>query len=179
MGENEIKEVTEQARKQVPIQGKIEPLVKKEWPATREGTKRHGAQMVIIANEGKPMEEIIKLIMGTIGCSHSEARSHFVYQVKNAIAPGVITTTPGGAGDPANVVIIRKLSPETHRALKARAWSHGRSTEAEIRAILDAAVRPADEIGIGSALAALGRRFRVDELEITRESAPAQPMRFE
>ena len=74
---------------------------------------------------------------------------------------------------------IRKLSPETHRALKARAQSHGRSVEAEIRAILDAAVKPAEEIGIGSALAALGRRFRGVQLEITRESAPARPMRFE
>jgi hypothetical protein len=50
-------------------------------------------------------------------------------------------------------VTIRKLSPETHRSLKARARGHGRSTEAEIRAILDAAVKPADEVGIGSALA--------------------------
>jgi plasmid stability protein len=75
-------------------------------------------------------------------------------------------------------VTIRKLSPQTHRALKARARSHGRSTEAEIRAILDAAVKPAEEIGIGSALAALGRRFRVVGLEITRESAPARPIQF-
>ncbi len=57
-------------------------------------------------------------------------------------------------------VTIRKLSPETHRALKLRARRYGRSTEAEIRAILDAAVTPAEKIGIGSALAALGRRFR-------------------
>jgi antitoxin FitA len=76
-------------------------------------------------------------------------------------------------------VTIRKLSPETHRALKARARLHGRSTEAEIRAILEAAVKPAEEIGIGSALAALGRRFRGVELEITRESAPARPTRLE
>jgi antitoxin FitA len=75
-------------------------------------------------------------------------------------------------------VTIRKLSPETHRALKARARGHGRSTEAEIRAILDAAVRPAEEIGVGSALAKLGRRFRGVELDIRRETAPAQPMRF-
>jgi antitoxin FitA len=76
-------------------------------------------------------------------------------------------------------VAIRKLSPETHRALKSRARGHGRSTEAEIRAILDAAVRPAEEIRIGSCLAKLGRRFRRVELNVRRETAPAQPMRFE
>jgi antitoxin FitA len=75
-------------------------------------------------------------------------------------------------------VTIRKLSPETHRALKASARGHGRSTEAEIRAILEAAVKPAEDIGIGSALKALGRRFRGVELEVERDSAPAQPMRF-
>jgi plasmid stability protein len=76
-------------------------------------------------------------------------------------------------------VTIRKLSPESHRALKARARRHGRSIEAEIRAILDAAVKPAEAVGIGSALATLGRRFRVSGFEIARESAPAQPIRFE
>jgi antitoxin FitA len=76
-------------------------------------------------------------------------------------------------------VTIRKLSPETHRSLKARARGHGRSTEAEIRAILDAAVRPADEVGIGSALAKLGRRFRGVELNIKRGTAPARPVSLE
>jgi antitoxin FitA len=76
-------------------------------------------------------------------------------------------------------VTIRKLSPETHRALKLRARRHGRSTEAEIRAILDAAVKPTGEIGIGSALTALGRRFRGVDLEINRDLAPVRPMRFE
>jgi plasmid stability protein len=76
-------------------------------------------------------------------------------------------------------VTIRKLSPETHRALKARARRHGRSTEAEIPATLDAAIKPAEEIGVGSALAALGRRFRGVDLKIKRDPAPARPMRFE
>ena len=53
-------------------------------------------------------------------------------------------------------IVIRNLSPETHRALQARAAQHGRSTEAEARAILDEAVRPAERIKFGSALAALG-----------------------
>lgn len=39
-------------------------------------------------------------------------------------------------------ITIRKLSEEAHRALKARAARHNRSAEAEMRAILEAAVRP-------------------------------------
>ena len=42
-------------------------------------------------------------------------------------------------------VVIRNLAEATHRALKERAKAHGRSTEAEIREILDAAVKPVEE----------------------------------
>ena len=50
-------------------------------------------------------------------------------------------------------VTVRNLPEATHRALKHRAAQHGRSTEAEIRHILEAAVQPGR--GLGSALAAL------------------------
>jgi antitoxin FitA len=76
-------------------------------------------------------------------------------------------------------VLIRKLSPSVHRALKLRARRHGRSTEAEIRTILEEAVKPAEEAGIGSALASLGRRFVVDELKTQRDKTPARPISFE
>ena len=52
-------------------------------------------------------------------------------------------------------VVVRNIPEETLRALKKRAAEAGRSTEAEIRAILESAARPS--VGIGSALAALGR----------------------
>ena len=39
-------------------------------------------------------------------------------------------------------VTIRNLSEETHRAHKLRAAHHGRSAEAEMRDILETAVRP-------------------------------------
>jgi antitoxin FitA len=52
-------------------------------------------------------------------------------------------------------VVVRNLPEETLRALKQRAALEGRSTEAEIRAILESAVRPS--LGIGSALAEIGR----------------------
>ena len=41
-----------------------------------------------------------------------------------------------------SAIVVRNISPETHRALRAQARERGRSTEAEISAILDGAVRP-------------------------------------
>lgn len=81
-------------------------------------------------------------------------------------------------------VTIRNLSEETHRALKLRAVHHGRSTEAEIRDILEAAVRPAERLRIGSALSALSREAGLtnadfEALEKSRDRAPAKPMTFE
>lgn len=78
-------------------------------------------------------------------------------------------------------VSIRNLSDETHRALKARAARHGRSTEAEIRHILETAVRPPDAVGFGTRLAEIGRRagLRDDDLDIERNETPATPLRFE
>lgn len=54
------------------------------------------------------------------------------------------------------VVTVRSLPEETHRALKLRAAQHGRSTEAEIRKILEEAVRLKTRVKIGSELAAFG-----------------------
>lgn len=81
-------------------------------------------------------------------------------------------------------VTIRNLSDATHRALKVRAARHNRSTEAEMRAILDAAVRPDDRLRLGSALAAMSRKLGltnadVEVLERTRDTRPAKPLRFE
>lgn len=58
-----------------------------------------------------------------------------------------------------SVVTVRNLPEETHRALKLRAAQHGRSTEAEIREILEEAVRPRTRVKIGSELAAFGQSF--------------------
>jgi antitoxin FitA len=56
-------------------------------------------------------------------------------------------------------VTIRGLSEETHRALNERAVQHGRSMVAEIRIILEEAVRPESRVKPGSALAAFGKQF--------------------
>lgn len=77
------------------------------------------------------------------------------------------------------VVTVRNLPEETHRALKLRAAQHGRSTEAEIREILEEAVRPKTRIKIGSALAAFGRRWEGIDLDISRDQTPTEPAVFE
>ncbi len=81
-------------------------------------------------------------------------------------------------------VTIRNLPEEVHRALKTRAENHGQSTEAEIRDILSAAVRPADRVRLGSAMSALSRKAGLtnadfEALEHVRDSKPAEPMSFE
>ena len=73
---------------------------------------------------------------------------------------------------------IRKLSAETHRALRARAVRNGRSTEAEVRAILDDAVRPPDRVKLGSALEDIGRSLAGLDLDIRRDKTPAKPIGF-
>jgi plasmid stability protein len=77
------------------------------------------------------------------------------------------------------VVTVRKLPVETHRALKLRAARHGRSTEAEIREILEEAVRPKKRVKIGSELAAFGQRFGGLDLNVTRDQTPTDPAVFE
>ena len=78
-----------------------------------------------------------------------------------------------------SVVTVRNLPEETHRALKLRATQHGRSTEAEIRKILEDAVRPKTRIKIGTELAAFGQRFGGLELDIRRDQTPTDPAVFE
>jgi plasmid stability protein len=81
-------------------------------------------------------------------------------------------------------VTIRNLSDAAHRALKVRAARHDRSTEAEMRAILEAAARPDGRLKLGSALAEIGRKIGLSDADIdalgqTRETNPASPMSLE
>ena len=74
---------------------------------------------------------------------------------------------------------VRNIPDETHRALRVRAATHGRSTEAEIRAILESAVRPEGRIRLGTLLAEIGREAGGVDLEIERDRTPAEPVSFE
>lgn len=81
-------------------------------------------------------------------------------------------------------VTIRNLSEEAHRALKVRAANHGRSAEAEMRDILESAVRPANRIRLGTALSQLSRDAGLtnddfEALDQTRDRNPAEPLSFE
>jgi plasmid stability protein len=65
---------------------------------------------------------------------------------------------------------VRNLSEETHRALRVRAARHGRSTEAEVRVILEEAVLPPERLKIGSEIRRIADEIGgMDELEISRE----------
>jgi plasmid stability protein len=81
-------------------------------------------------------------------------------------------------------VTIRNLSDDVHRALKVRAALHNRSTEAEMRAILEAAVRSEGRLLLGTALSEVSRRMGltnadIEAIEQVRDTRPAEPLRFE
>jgi len=83
------------------------------------------------------------------------------------------------------VLTVRNLSDEAHRALRVRAAQHGRSTEAEVRDILETTVRPPGRVKLGSLLASIAREAggmtdeEVEAINNLRDKTPAQPMRFE
>jgi plasmid stability protein len=76
-------------------------------------------------------------------------------------------------------ITVRNLSEETHRALRVRAALAGRSTEAEVRAILDNAARPQDRVKLGSLLAEIGRQAGGFDLVTERDQSSAEPVSFE
>ncbi|HEX5360078.1 MAG TPA: Arc family DNA-binding protein [Fluviicoccus sp.] len=83
-----------------------------------------------------------------------------------------------------SMLTVRNLPDEVHRALRVRAALHGRSTEAEVREILAAAVKPESRVRMGDALAALSHDLGLtnEDFEVfdrVRDQQPAVPMSFE
>ncbi|MCA1549916.1 plasmid stabilization protein [Bradyrhizobium sp. BRP19] len=81
-------------------------------------------------------------------------------------------------------ITIRNLSEKAHRALKVRAAQHNRSPEAEMCAILEAAVCPEGRLRLGTALSEMSRKIGltnadVEALEQGRDARSDQPMHFE
>ena len=81
------------------------------------------------------------------------------------------------------MLTVRNLPDDVHRALRMQAALHGRSTEAEVRDILAAAVKPEARVRLGDALAALSRDIGLtnedfDALDRMRDQTPAVPMVF-
>jgi plasmid stability protein len=82
------------------------------------------------------------------------------------------------------ILTVRNVPDEVHRALRMRAAVHGRSTEAEVREILERAVKSEKRVRMGDALAELGRRVGLTNddfavLDQVPDKVPAEPMRFE
>ena len=82
-------------------------------------------------------------------------------------------------------VNVRNLPDEVHRAIRVQAAQHGRSTEAEIRDILERAARPEGRVKLGSYLASNARKAGglTDEehalFESVRLESPARTASFE
>jgi antitoxin FitA len=81
------------------------------------------------------------------------------------------------------VLTVRNVPDDVHRALRMRAAQHGRSTEAEVRAILESAVKPEDRVKLGSLMAEIGRRAGLTDEDVAvfekvRDRTPAEPVRF-
>ena len=80
------------------------------------------------------------------------------------------------------ILTVRNLPEEVHRALRVRAARHGRSTEAEVRAILEEAVKPEGRVKLGSLLADIGRQAKLTDDELIlfeqRDKTPAEPLKF-
>ncbi|WP_342235756.1 FitA-like ribbon-helix-helix domain-containing protein [Inquilinus sp. OTU3971] len=81
-------------------------------------------------------------------------------------------------------ITVRNVPDEVHRALRVRAATHGRSTEAEIRDILEQAVKPEGRPKLGTLLAEIGRELGLTDEDFVvfdevRDKTPAEPPRFE
>lgn len=82
------------------------------------------------------------------------------------------------------ILTVRNVPDDVHRALRVRAAQHGRSTEAEVREILAAVVRPEERVRIGEALAGIGRKIGLTNedlavFESVRDKTPDRPLSFD
>ncbi|MEB2400771.1 MAG: plasmid stabilization protein [Alcaligenaceae bacterium] len=82
------------------------------------------------------------------------------------------------------ILTVRNVPDDVHRALRVRAAEHGRSTEAEVREILAAAVKPEKRVRMGEALAAIGRKIGLTNedfavFESVCDKTPAKPLSFD
>ena len=80
-------------------------------------------------------------------------------------------------------ITIRNLPDEVRRALRARAVRHGRSTEAEIRDILERAARPEGRLKLGDFLVSIaqeaGGLTDAEAQQFERDKTPTEPLSFE
>ena len=80
------------------------------------------------------------------------------------------------------MMTVRNLPDEVHRALRVRAAMHGRSAEAEVRAILEETVKSEGRIKLGSLLADISRRAGLQDEDLAvfeRDKTPTKPVSLE
>lgn len=80
------------------------------------------------------------------------------------------------------MMTVRNLPDEVHRALRVRAAKHGRSAEAEVRAILEQAVKSENRVKLGSMLAETGREAALTDEELAgfeRDKTLPEPVNLE
>jgi plasmid stability protein len=74
---------------------------------------------------------------------------------------------------------IRNLSEEAHRALRLRAAQHGRSTEAEVRMIIENTVRPPERLKLGSEIRRIAAEAGgMDDIQFPRRRTPLRSADF-
>ncbi|HET9778167.1 MAG TPA: Arc family DNA-binding protein [Propionibacteriaceae bacterium] len=73
-------------------------------------------------------------------------------------------------------VSIRNLHPDVKAKLRVRAAEHGRSMEAEIRAILEEAVAEQRQIGLFDAIRAISLEHGGVDLELPRRERRQRPI---
>lgn len=76
-------------------------------------------------------------------------------------------------------IVVRQLSEEIHRALKALASAHGRSAEAEARAIIAQAVLPETRAKAGDVMTGIWRGAELADVTFERDKTPHDPLTFE
>ena len=81
------------------------------------------------------------------------------------------------------MLTVRNLPEEVHRALRVRAALRGRSTESEVRAILEESVLPDGRTALGTLLTSVGQRAGLTDEEFAgfaqRDTAPVRPIDLE
>ena len=83
--------------------------------------------------------------------------------------------------------LIRYVPVKVHKEIKKRAKRHGNSTEAELRLILEEAAKPETaattvpqpEVGFGTQLQEIARKYGVSFPEFVRDKRPLEPFNFD
>jgi plasmid stability protein len=81
-------------------------------------------------------------------------------------------------------ITIRNVPDEVYSAIRVRAAQHGRSIEAEVREMLESAVKPEGRVKLGSLLTEIGCKVKLTDEEFAifeglRDKTPARAVSFE